>query len=259
MEYKTVIYTKEDGIAIVQLNRPEALNAINEELLSELILVLDDIAVDDNVRVILIKGTQTAFAAGADIKSLVNYSPQEAHKYIELVQICMNKFVNMKKPSIASIAGYALGGGCELALASDIRIAADNALFGLPEISLGVIPGGSGTQRLTRLVGECKAKELILFGSIIDAKRALEYGMLNRMVALDKLDETSTKWAKKLCEKPPIAMHIVKELIGLSYDTDISTGLMMEKEKFSFLFSTRDQKEGMNAFLEGRTANFVGA
>lgn len=258
MEYKTVIYTKQDGIATLQLNRPEVLNAINDELLSELIPIMEDINADDSIRVLVVKGNQTAFAAGADIKSLVDYSPFDAHKYIELVQVCMNKFASLKKPSIASVAGYALGGGCELALACDIRIAAENALFGLPEISIGVIPGGSGTQRLSRLVGEGKAKELILFGTIIDAKRALEYGMVNRVVPLEKLEETTLKFANKLRQMPPIAMHVAKELIGLSFDADLPTGLMMEKEKFAYLFSTHDQKEGMNAFLEGRPANFIG-
>lgn len=258
MEFKNFIYTKEDGVAIVQLNRPEALNAINDELLSEMVPILDDIERDNNVRVLLVKGNQTAFAAGADIKSLVNYTPFDAHNYIDLVQICMKKFINLKKPSIAAIAGFALGGGCEMAMACDIRIAADNAIFGLPEIKIGVIPGGSGTQRLSRLVGEGKAKELIMLGSIFDANKALEYGLINKLVPLDKLDEASMKMARKLSQKPPMALHAVKELISLSADVDIFTGLMMEKEKFAHLFSTLDQKEGMNAFLEGRKASFVG-
>lgn len=258
MEYKNFIFTKENGIAIVQLNRPEVLNAINDELLSEMIPALEDIATDDNVRVLLVKGSQNVFAAGADIKSVVNYTPYDAHKYIDLVQICMNKFANLKKPSIASIAGYALGGGFEMAMACDIRIAADNAIFGLPEINLGIIPGGSGTQKLSRLIGEARAKELILLGSIFDANKALEYGLINKLVTLDKLDETSMKFANKLCKKPPIAIRAAKELITLSSDVDIFTGLMMEKEKFAYLFSTQDQKEGMNAFLEGRKANFIG-
>lgn len=258
MDFETILYLKDSGIATVQLNRPEALNAINEKVLEELSVVNDYIAGDDDIRVLVIKGNSNAFAAGADIKNFVNYSPREAHQYIYKVQISMNKLMALGKPSIASIAGYALGGGCEMALACDIRIAADNALFGLPEINLGIVPGGSGTQRLTRLVGEGKAKELIFLGEIFDAKKALDLGLINLLVPAARLEEETTKLARKLARKPPVAIRTAKELIHLSYDVDIYTGLMMEKEKFAYLFSTEDQREGMLAFLEGRKASFKG-
>lgn len=258
MDFKTIIYTKDSGIATVQINRPEVLNAIDEDVLIDLSQAMDDIVRDDAVRVLVVKGNKDAFAAGADIKSFVNYSPRDAHEYIFQVQISMNKLMAIGKPSIASISGYALGGGCEMALACDIRIAADNAVFGLPEINLGIIPGGSGTLRLTRLVGEGKAKELIYLGEIFNAKKALELGVINRLVPLEELEAETLKLARKLTRKPPIALRTAKELIQLSYDVDIHTGLMMEKEKFGYLFSTEDQREGMLAFLEGRKASFQG-
>ena len=258
MEFKTIIYTKDSGIATVQLNRPEVLNAIDEDVLLDLSRAMDDIVKDDDVRVLVVKGNKDAFAAGADINSFVDYSPRDAHEYIFQVQISMNKLMAIGKPSIASISGYALGGGCEMALACDIRIAADNAVFGLPEINLGIIPGGSGTLRLTRLVGEGKAKELIFLGEIFNAKKALELGVINRLVPLEDLEAETAKLARRLARKPPIALRTAKELIQLSYDVDIHTGLMMEKEKFGYLFSTEDQREGMLAFLEGRKASFQG-
>lgn len=258
MDFQTVIYTKEEGAAIVQLNRPEVLNAFNEVVLRELGMVADDVMRDDKVKVLVIKGNETAFAAGADIKDFVSYNPQDAHHYITQVQVSMGKLLSMGKPTIASIAGYALGGGCELALACDLRIAAHTAHFGLPEINLGIIPAGGGTQRLTRLIGEGKAKELIMLGEVFDAQTAYELGLVNFLVPLSDLEEETRKIAKKLCRKPPLAIRTAKELIQLSYDVDIYNGLMMEKEKFAYLFSTDDQKEGMKAFMEGRKATFNG-
>lgn len=258
MDFQTIIYTREEGAAIVQLNRPEVLNAFNEEVLQELEMVADEVVRDDSVKVLVIKGNETAFAAGADIKNFVTYNPRDAHQYISRVQVSMGKLLGMGKPTIASIAGYALGGGCELALACDLRIAAHTAHFGLPEINLGIIPGGGGTQRLTRLIGEGKAKELIMLGEVFDAQSAYELGLVNFLVPLSDLEEETRKLAKKLCRKPPVAVRTAKELIHLSYDVDIYTGLMMEKEKFAYLFSTDDQKEGMQAFLEGRKATFCG-
>jgi len=258
MDFQTIIYQKESGAAIVQLNRPEVLNAINEQVLQELEVVVDDVASDNSVKVLVVKGNEIAFAAGADIKNFVTYSPRDAHQYIYRVQVTMNKLLALGKPTIASIAGYALGGGCEMALACDLRIAAHSAHFGLPEINLGIVPGGGGTQRLTRLIGEGKAKELIFLGEVFDAQTAYELGLVNFLVPLSDLEEETRKLAKKLCKKPPIAVRTAKELIHLSYDVDIYTGLMMEKEKFAYLFSTDDQKEGMTAFLEGRKASFNG-
>lgn len=258
MELRTVNYWKDDEIATVQLNRPEVLNAINEDVLADLAEVTRSIINDDKIRVVVLTGNEQAFAAGADIKSFVAYNPSDAHKYIHKVQKGMSQLLSLGKPTIASIAGYAVGGGCELAMVCDLRIAADNAVFGLPEINLGIVPGGGATQRLTRLVGEGKAKELVFLGSMINAQKALEYGIINFLVPLADLKEETMKLARKLCRKPPVAIQAAKELINLSFDVDIYNGLMMEKEKFAYLFSTEDQKEGMNAFLEGRKADFKG-
>lgn len=198
MDLKTVLYWKDDGIATVQINRPEVLNAINEDVLIDLSLVLDDVASDPQVKVLVVQGDGNAFAAGADIKNFVSYGPQDAHNYIYQVQVTMNKIMALGKPTLASIAGYALGGGCEMALACDIRIAADNAFFGLPEINLGIVPGGSGTQRLTRMVGEGKAKELIFLGEVFNAQQAFQLGLVNFLVSAEELKEQTLKIAKKL-------------------------------------------------------------
>ncbi|HEX3012426.1 MAG TPA: enoyl-CoA hydratase-related protein [Syntrophomonadaceae bacterium] len=258
MEFKTILLTKQDGIATVQLNRPQVMNAINGELLVETAAALDEIARDDEVRVLVVKGSDKVFAAGADIRDFVDFNPLDAHNYLDQVQITMNKMAGLSKPSIASISGFALGGGCELAMACDIRIAGDSARFGLPEISLGIFPGGGGTQRLAKLVGAGKAKELILTGDILDGNTALQIGLINILVPQADLDEQTRKLAKKLSYKPPLALRMAKELVNLSFDVDMTTGLMMEKEKFSYLFATEDKTEGMKAFLEGRKPSFKG-
>lgn len=258
MDFKTIILTKQDGIATVQLNRPQVMNAINSELLRETSMALDDIAGDNEVKVAVVKGSDKVFAAGADIRDFVDFNPLDAHNYLDLVQITMNKLYRLSKPTIASISGFALGGGCELAMSCDIRIADDSARFGLPEINLGIFPGGGGTQRLAKLVGTGKAKELILTGDIFDADTALQIGVINRLVPPADLEEQTYKLAKKLSYKPPLALRMAKELIDLSVDVDIPTGLMMEKEKFAYLFATEDKNEGMKAFLEGRKPVFKG-
>lgn len=258
MEFKTILYSKQNGIATVQLNRPEVMNAINGELLIETGRVLDEIAADDEVKVIIVKGSDKVFAAGADIRDFVDFTPLDAHQYLDTVQVTMNKISKLSKPTIASISGFALGGGCELAMACDIRIASDTARFGLPEINLGIFPGGGGTQRLAKLVGTGKAKELILTGDIFDSQTALQLNLINYLVPQAELEQRTNKLAKKLSFKPPVALRMAKELIDLSTDVDIATGLMMEKEKFAYLFATEDKYEGMKAFIEGRKPVFKG-
>jgi enoyl-CoA hydratase len=258
MDFKTILLTKKDGIATVQLNRPNVMNAINGELLTETSVALDDIASDDEIKVAVVKGSDKVFAAGADIRDFVDFNPLDAHRYLDQVQVTMNKLAGLAKPTIASISGFALGGGCELAMACDIRLADDTARFGLPEISLGIFPGGGGTQRLAKLVGMGKAKELILTGDIFDAETALRLGLINILVPQANLEEQTYKLAKKLSFKPPLALRMAKELINISFEVDMATGLMMEKEKFSCLFATEDKVEGMKAFLEGRKPAFKG-
>lgn len=258
MEFKTLVYSKDSGIATIQVNRPEALNALNEEVLTEMLQALDEVTKDDEVRVLVVTGNDQAFAAGADIKNFVTYNPLQAHQYITLGQTATNKLQALGKPTIASIAGFTFGGGFEMALACDIRIAGDNASFGLPEINLGIVPGGLGTQKITRIVGEGKAKELVFLGDVFNAEQALQLGLVNAVVPLDDLSAQTTKVARKLTRKPPVAISTAKELIHLSYDVDLETSLKMVKEKFSFLFATEDQKEGMAAFMESRKATFKG-
>lgn len=258
MAYKHLLYSKENGIGIMTMNRPEVLNAFSYESLGETASLVDEIAADPEVRVLIIRGTGKVFAAGADIRNLISYNPQEAAKYLEYAQGGMLKIANLTIPTIASIGGFCLGGGLELAMACDFRIAADNATFGLPEINLGVLPGGGGTQKLAKFVGVGRAKEIMLLGELFDAQKAYDIGLLYELAPVAELEARTLKLAKKLSFKPPLAIRALKELIQVSLDVDIFTGLMMEKEKFSNLFSSTDQVEGMTAFLEGRKPTFTG-
>lgn len=258
MDFKTIIFEKNEAIATVQLNRPEAMNAFNLEMLSELSAVFDEIANDDSIRVMILKGSDKVFAAGADIRDFVDYGPLEVRHYIEQAHAMGAKLGHMPKPTIASMAGLALGGGCEIALNCDFRIAADNCKFGFPEINLGIFPAGGGTQRLARVIGYAQARELILTGDIIDSQRAEQIGLVTKVVPADQLEEATQKLAKKLSWKPPLAVKMIKDLLDLSEHLDANTGTMMEREKFSILFATEDKTEGMKAFLEGRKAVFKG-
>lgn len=258
VELNTLIYTKEAPFAMVQFNRPESLNALNLEMLNELSTVLDDVASDDTIRVMILKGNEQLFAAGADIRDFVDYGPLEVRRYIELAHDMGTKLSSLNKPTIASMAGFALGGGCELAMTCDIRIAADNCRIGLPEINLGIFPAGGGTQRLARLVGCARAKELILTGDILDSAQALEIGLVNKVVPIADLEEATLKLAQKLSRKPPLAVQMIKDLLDLSQHLDPKIGIAMEREKLAVLFATEDKTEGMAAFLEGRKAVFQG-
>ena len=258
MAYNNLLFSKENGIGIMTMNRPEVLNAFSYESLGETAKLVDEIAADPEVKVLVIRGNEKVFAAGADIRNLIHYNPQEAAKYLEYAQGGMLKIANLNIPTIASIGGFCLGGGLELALACDFRIAADNATFGLPEINLGILPAGGGTQRLTKFVGAGRAKEIMFLGELFDAKRAYGIGLLYEVVPVAQLEERTMKLAKKLSFKPPLAIRALKELVQVSLDVDIFTGLMMEKEKFSNLFSTADQVEGMTAFNEARKPTFTG-
>ncbi|HNX29116.1 MAG TPA: enoyl-CoA hydratase/isomerase family protein [Syntrophomonadaceae bacterium] len=258
MEYKNFLYTKENGIGIMTMNRPDVLNAFSYESFGETAQCFTEIAADPEVKVFVIRGTNNVFAAGADIRNLIEYNPLQAAKFLERAQASMLSIANMNKPTIASIGGFCLGGGLELALACDFRIAGDNAVFGLPEINLGILPAGGGTQRLTKFIGCGRAKEIMFLGEMFNAQKALDLGLLYQMVPIAELEEKTMKLAKKLSFKPPLAIRALKELTQVSLDVDIFTGLMMEKEKFANLFSSKDQVEGMTAFAENRKANFIG-
>ncbi|MGE5422762.1 MAG: enoyl-CoA hydratase/isomerase family protein [Ignavibacteriales bacterium] len=257
--YTVVSYEIVDGIALVGIDRPESFNAINSQVLLETARLFKQLADDPEVKaVVLGRGNEKFTAAGADIRELVDMSPTEAKEFINLVHDSVYSILNMPKPTVAAISGLTLGGGLETTLACDIRIAADNATLGLPEINLGVVPGGGGTQFLSRLIGQAKAKELILTGEMINAQTALNIGLVNKVVPFENLMEEAQKMARKLSRKPPAAVKAAKELINTSYDTEIATGLIKEKNYFSSLFATNDQKEGMVAFMENRRAVFTG-
>lgn len=258
MAWRHILYFQEDAVAIVQFNRPQAMNAFNMEMLNELNEILDAVAADDTVRAVVLKGTDGIFSVGADVRDFVDYGPLEVREYIEKAHQTGYQLFSLPKPTIASIAGFALGGGCEMAMTCDLRIAADNAKLGFPEINLGIFPAGGGTQRLARLVGCSRARELILTGDIIDSSLALQYTLVNKVVPLADLEEATMKLARKLSRKPPLAVQMVKELLDLSQHLDPYVGTKLEREKFAVLFASQDKTEGMTAFLEGRRPNFTG-
>lgn len=259
MDYKTILYQKSDGIAVIRLNRPKSLNALCRELIDELELVFSDIADDQEVAIAIVTGTEKAFVAGADIKEIAQLStPLEAYRHVARFHEVFDKIEELPKPVIAAVAGFALGGGCELALACDLRIAADNASFGLPEIKLGVIPGGGGTQRLPRLIGVGRAKELLYTGDPIDAQEAYRIGLANKVVPVNALMDETRRLASKLVKQPAVALQMNKLVVNEGIRMDLRSAQAYELQCFGVLFSTEDQKEGVQAFLEKRPANFIG-
>lgn len=258
MELNTIIFEKENNIGIITMNRPKALNALNHELMTELDKLMNVITEDDEVKAVIITGNARAFVAGADIAYMVNAGPLKAEAFIELCHRAFDKIANLDKPVIAAIAGLALGGGCELALCCDIRIAAEGTTIGQPEINLGIMPGAGGTQRLARLIGEGWAKQLILTGDTIDAETAMKIGLVTKVVPVMSLMDEAKKMAGKLAAKAPIAMRMAKKCINCGSSVDLSSGLVFERKIWSFLFGTTDQKEGMQAFLEKRNVEFKG-
>ncbi|MDR1134892.1 MAG: enoyl-CoA hydratase/isomerase family protein [Clostridiales Family XIII bacterium] len=253
MSYENIIIRNENSVAIINLDRPKSLNALNSELIDELDRAFDELAVDPEVRVVVITGEKN-FAAGADITNMVELSPDEARSFA--FTPTFNKIANFPKPVIAAIEGFALGGGMELALCCDIRIAAPGAKMGFPEINLGIFPGAGGTQRLPRLIGASKAKKLIFTGSMVEGEAALELGLVDSLA--DNPLEEAVKLAGKLAGKAPIALKLAKECINSAGDVDLQTGTKIEAISWSGLFATVDQREGMRAFIEKRKAVFVG-
>lgn len=258
MNYETIIIEIEDGIAIVTLNRPEVLNALNSQVFNELANAASTLENDDSVRAVIVTGGEKVFAAGADVKQLASLSAVDVATGIRPSRKAFHLLETMKKPVIAAIAGYALGGGCELTLTMDVRIAADTAQFGFPEIKLGILPGGGGTQRLPRLIGAGKAKELIFSGDIINAEEALRIGLVNKVVPVTELMSEAKKMAKKFASRGPIALQLAKSCINEGLQMDLEMGLNYEHKCFSLLFATEDQKEGMTAFIEKRKPHFKG-
>ncbi len=255
MAYQTITVEIDDYVALIRLNRPDALNALNSELLGELSSALTDADHNDKVRCIVITGSEKAFAAGADIKEMSKKT------FVDVFND--NLFVgptetisSIRKPIIAAVGGYALGGGAELAMACDFIICADNAKFGQPEINLGVIPGIGGTQRLTRFVGKSKSMDMNLTGRFMDAEEAERSGLVSRVVPAAKLIPEAMAIARKIAEKSQVAVKAAKECVNRSYETTLREGLQFERRLFHALFSTEDKMEGMAAFLEKREPQF---
>ena len=255
MAYQTIIVETEDPIAIVRLNRPEALNALNTQMLGELAEALTALDADEAVRCIVLTGSEKAFAAGADITEMAELTFTEMFMSDRFTGD-MEAIARVRKPIIAAVSGYALGGGCELAMACDFIICADNARFGQPEINLGVVAGIGGTQRLTRLVGKSKAMDMNLTGRFMEAAEAEQSGLVSRVVPAADLMTEAKAAAKKIAAKSGIATRVVKEAVNRAYETTLREGLLYERRMFHALFNTEDQKEGMAAFLEKREPQF---
>jgi enoyl-CoA hydratase len=254
MAYETIIVETRGKVGLITLNRPKALNALNSQVLAELLAATGSFEADQGIGAIVITGSEKAFAAGADIKEMQAKSYVDA--YMEDFFSGWEAFARNRKPMIAAVAGYALGGGCELAMMCDFIIAADSAKFGQPEITLGVMPGMGGSQRLTRFVGKSKAMDMCLTGRMMDAAEAERAGLVSRVVPAADLMEEAMKAAAKIADFSLPAVMMCKEAVNRSYEVTLAEGLRFERRVFHSMFSLDDQKEGMAAFAEKRTANF---
>jgi enoyl-CoA hydratase len=258
MNYEFILVTPEakKHIALIQLNRPKELNALNLQLMLELKDALQNLDKNDEVRCIIITGNQQAFAAGADIKQMESRTP------VDLIKIdqfeTWDQIRKTSKPIIAAVCGFALGGGCELAMTCDMIVAGESAKFGQPEIKIGIMPGAGGTQRLTRAVGKALAMEMVLTGKFISAEEAQKAGLINRVVPDEVYLDEALKLASEVAAMSPIALRLAKESVLKSFETGLQEGLYFERKNFYLTFSSEDQKEGMNAFVEKRKVNFSG-
>lgn len=256
MEYIVVEAQYEAKIAVVRLNRPKDLNALNAQLMRELRDALLSLDQDEKVRVIIITGNDHAFAAGADIKQMAGKSAVD--------MLTMDQFSTWdqirktKKPVIAAVSGFCLGGGCELAMTCDMIIASETARFGQPEIKIGVMPGAGGTQRLARAIGKVKTMEMVLTGKFISAEEALKLGLINKVAPVEMYFQEAVRLAGEITEMSPIAARLAKEAVNRAFETPLEEGLQFERKNFYLCFSSEDQKEGMNAFIEKRTPNYRG-
>ena len=253
MAYETIVIEQEGPVGILKLNRPQALNALNRQVITELISALEEIEKGVMPKVLIVTGAgEKAFVAGTDIMEMEKLSSFEAREFASFARRAIDQVAGLNRPVIAAINGFALGGGCELAMACDIRIASEKAKMGQPETGLGIIPGSGGTQRLPRLVGPSKAKQLVFTGEIIDARTALQIGLVDRVVPPEQLMEEAKKMALTIAAKPRVALALAKSAINKGLDMDLQNGLSYEIECFAECFSTQDQKEGMRAFSEKR-------
>lgn len=257
-EYNTVKAWVEDGIGYLQFFRPKAMNAVNEELLDESREVLNAYSTDPDVKVIIIHGNEKAFAAGADIKAVFSLNAFGARDFDDKVHATIFAVEDNHKPVVTAVRGVALGGGLELVLSSDIRIVAEDATLGLPEINIGIFPGGGATQRLPRNCSIAIAKQYIYTGDFFNAQEAYRIGIANKVVPADQVMETAVKMAKKIAKKSPLALREAKNAVNTSMNTDIKAGCRAEQLAWSMCFASEDQKEGMGAFIEGRKPEFKG-
>jgi enoyl-CoA hydratase len=256
MTFKNIEVTTEGAIGIVTLNRPKALNALSHELMAELVQALEGFDRDEKIRAIVLTGSERAFAAGADIKEMADETSISIMLKDQFAT--WDRVKNIKKPIVAAVSGFALGGGCELAMTCDIIVASETAQFGQPEINIGVIPGAGGTQRLTRCVGKYRAMEMILTGKPITAHEALGYGLVCKVVPVELFLDEAKAVAKEIAKRPPLAVQLAKEAVLKAFDVPMVEGLNFERKNFYTLFASEDQKEGMKAFMEKRAATFVG-
>ncbi|MFP4573316.1 MAG: enoyl-CoA hydratase/isomerase family protein [Desulfobacterales bacterium] len=260
MSYETLLYEKEDGVGIVTLNRPERLNALSFKLREELMSVFGEMEKDDEVKVVILTGGQKAFSAGADIKERskmqapqpqIYFNQQKTHSFFCMIE-------NFEKPVIAAISGVAVGGGCELALVCDLRIASETARFGVPEVKIGVIPAAGGTQRLPRMIGITKAKELLYTGDFIDADEAYRLNLVNKVVSVDALMDEAKNMAKKLVANPPLSVKFAKRAVNAGMQMDLASALDYEAHCAALLSVSEDRIEGFKAFTEKRKPQFKG-
>lgn len=257
MDFENIVFEREGGIATVTINRPKALNALNQQTLEELLQCFTVIGEDASVQVVIVTGSgEKAFVAGADISNMQALDAIGGKAFGRLGHEVMDAVAGVPQPVIAAVNGFALGGGCELAIACDIRLASQNAKFGLPEVKLGVIPGFGGTQRLPRLIGKGLANELLFSGNMIDAEEAARIGLVNRVVPQDKLLETCRELAENIGARGPVAVRLCKESVSNGLEMDLKRACAYERDLFALCFATDDQKEGMSAFLEKREAKF---
>ena len=255
MAYETIIAETRGKVGLITLNRPKALNALNSQVLAELVAAVNAFGADTAIGAMVITGSEKAFAAGADIKEMQAISYVDA--YVQDFFVGWEEFTRARKPIIAAVAGYALGGGCELAMMCDFIIAADSAKFGQPEITLGVMPGMGGSQRLTRFVGKSKAMDMCLTGRMMDAAEAERCGLVSRVVPAGELVEEALKAAAKIADFSLPSVMMTKEAVNRAFETTLAEGLRFERRLFHSLFALDDQKEGMAAFAEKRKPNFT--
>ena len=257
MAFETLLVERHDAVTLIRLNRPQAMNALNDQLMDALTAALDETEADDSVRCTVITGSERAFAAGADIKEMMSKDYVQAYRE-DFITRNWERVTRCRKPVIAAVSGYALGGGCELAMMCDFIIAGDNAKFGQPEITLGVSPGAGGTQRLTRFIGKSKAMDMILTGRMMDAAEAESSGLVSRVVPAATLVDEALAAAAKIAALSPISVMLTKEMVNAAYETTLYEGVKLERRLFHSMFALADQKEGMAAFSEKRKAEFKG-